>query len=102
MAPVDGLSIGASFFEFNNQGNSSTDQKAESGAYYATYATGPFSVGYSQAYKSMIYDGITSATQVDYYDQQNISIAYAVNDALSISYEKRKTKETLLKKVLKL
>ena len=98
MAPVDGLSIGASFFEFNNQGNSSTDQKAESGAYYATYATGPFSVGYSQAYKSMIYDGITSATQVDYYDQQNISIAYAVNDALSISYEKEEDEKNFVKK----
>lgn len=101
MAPVDNLAIGASFFEFNNQGNSSTDQKAESGAYYATYTTGPFSVGYSQAYKSMIYDGITSATQVDYYDQQNISIAYAVNDALSISYEKEEDERNFVKKSVK-
>ena len=52
-APIDGLSIGASYFEFGGQsGEQKNDQNAESGAYYATYSTGPVSIGYSKAHKA--------------------------------------------------
>tara|TARA_X000000950_G_scaffold39850_2_gene43003 strand:+ start:4096 stop:5175 length:1080 start_codon:yes stop_codon:yes gene_type:complete len=95
-APIDGLGIGASYINFSGSGITSTDddqtqQDPESGAYYATYATGPFSVGYSQAYKAPIVGSLTAASTVetvDYYDQNNMSIAYAVSDDLTISYEK--------------
>jgi len=87
---LDGLTVGASYFEFNEGGMTKNDQLSESGAYYATYATGPFSVGYSQAYKApMIADGVAddSDTTVEFYDQTNMSIAYAATDNLSVSYE---------------
>ena len=87
---LDGLTVGASYFEFDEGGQTKNDQLAESGAYYATYATGPFSVGYSQAYKApMIADGVAdnSDTTIEFYDQTNMSIAYAASDNLSISYE---------------
>ena len=89
-APVDGLKLGASFFEFDGSGLAKSGQEAQSGAYYATYATGPVSVGYSKGLYAPFYKDDTSAnnaTQVDYYDQTNYSIAFAATDALSVSYE---------------
>ena len=88
-APIDGLTIGASYNEFSDAGDNAPEQAPESGAYYATYAFGNFTVGYSRAYKAMLLDDDehTTTTNADYYDQSNRSIAMAVNDDLSISYE---------------
>jgi len=98
-APIDGLSIGASYFEFGGQsGEQKNDQNAESGAYYATYSAGPVSIGYSKAHKAMHlidnHDGAGTGTTgaVEDYDQTNYSIAFAANDDLSVSYE-RETSE---------
>ena len=96
-APIDGLGIGASYFEFGgHSGETKKDQSAESGAYYATYATGPVSIGYSKAYKAMhlinYHSSNTSSTAVEFYDQTNYSIAFAASDDLSVSYE-RETSE---------
>ena len=90
-APIDGLTLGASYMEFSGSGTANTVQDPESGAYYATYATGPFSIGYSKAYKAPIVGNLTAASTVetvDYYDQTNMSVAYAASDNLSVSYEK--------------
>ena len=88
-APIDGLSIGASYNEFSEAGDNAPETAPESGAYFATYAFGNFTVGYSRAYKQMLLDDDehTTTTNADYYDQTNKSIAMAVNDDLSISYE---------------
>ena len=89
--PVDGLTIGASYMSFSGSGSSGTEQDPESGAYMATYSTGPFSVGYSKAYKAPIVGSITASSSVEtveYYDQTNYSIAYAASDDLSLSYER--------------
>jgi len=96
-APIDGLSIGASYFEFGGQsGEQKNDQNAESGAYYATYSAGPVSIGYSKAHKATHlidnHDGVTATDAVEDYDQTNYSIAFAANDDLSVSYE-RETSE---------
>ena len=94
-APIDGLTLGASYMDFSGEGLVKNDQEAESGAYYATYATGPVSVGYSKAYKApLLRDDAdtTSTTSVEYYDQTNYSIAFAATDTLSVSYE-RETSE---------
>ena len=94
-SPVDGLTLGASYFEFEGSGLAKSTQEAESGAYYATYATGPVSVGYSEAFKAPLLrdnaDG-TSTTTVEDYRQVNYSIAFAATDDLSVSYE-RETSE---------
>jgi hypothetical protein len=93
-APIDGLALGASYFEFDGSGLAKSDQEAESGAYYATYATGPVSIGYSKAYKApfMANEGYQTTTNVDYYDQTNYSIAFVASDDLTVSYE-RETSE---------
>ena len=88
---VDGLKIGASYFDFDKQGDESKkDQEAESGAYYATYSIGNVSLGYSKGFKSLQVTDDAN-TGVEYYDQTNQSIAYAVNDDLTISYESEKS-----------
>ena len=85
-APIDGLKVGASYIDFDSAGSGKSDQLPESGAYYATYATGPISVGYSQAYKATLV-GDDANTGVEFYDQQNMSVSYAASDNLSVSYE---------------
>ena len=93
---ADGLKIGASYFEFDKQGaTGKRDQDAESGAYYATYAIGNVSLGYSKAYKALFVTDDAN-TGVEYYDQTNQSIAYAVNDDLTISYEVEKSEANYL------
>jgi len=87
---AEGLKIGASYFSFDKQGQSKKDQEAESGAYYATYAVGNVSLGYSQAYKALLVAD-SANTGVDYYDQVNQSIAYAITDDFSVSYEVEKS-----------
>ena len=91
-APIDGLTIGASYFDFSQDGVAKMDQNAESGAYYATYSSGPVSVGYSQAYRAELLEtgsivASDKATNIDYYDQTNYSIAFAASDDITVSYE---------------
>ena len=97
MAPIDGLAMGASYIEFDGSGIAKIAQKPESGSAFATYAYGPFSFGLSKAYKAPIAGNSdqTSTTQVDYYDQTNYSVSYAVNDDLSLSYEMEEDKKIL-------
>ena len=88
--PMDGLKVGASYFEFNDQGTAKNNQTAESGAYFATYALSNVTVGYSKAYRAdLVADGgLSTNLEVEGYDQTNMSIAYVINDDLSVSYEK--------------
>ncbi len=91
-APIDGLTVGASYFDFSQDGVAKMDQNAESGAYYATYSQGAVSVGYSQAYRAERLENASilqsdKASNIDYYDQVNYSIAFAATDDISVSYE---------------
>ena len=89
-APIDGLAIGASYMEFSREGLAKNDQGAESGAYFATYTMGNIGVGYSKAYKAPLLADY-GLTGVEYYDQSNASIGFAINDDLSVSYETEKS-----------
>merc|ERR1711918_24149 len=71
-----------------------TVQDPESGAYYATYASGPFSIGYSKAHLAPIVGNLTAASTVEtveHYEQTNMSLAYAATEDLSISYEREQS-----------
>ncbi len=95
MAPIDGLKIGASYNEMDKQGAAKMNQTAESGAYYATYAIGNLSLGYSKAMRAdMVADGgLTTSTTAESYDQSNMSAAFAFNDDLTVSYEVEKSEK---------
>jgi hypothetical protein len=97
-APIDGLAIGASYMEFGGSQVAKRDQEPESGAYYATYGTGPVSVGYSKAYKAVALadDSGTTTDAAESYEQSNVSVAFAATDDLSVSYEIEKSEVSRL------
>ena len=92
--PIDGLVVGASYMEFANEGLATKQQEAESGAYMATYTTGPIALGYSKAHKATLIGSLVAANiteTVEHYDQTNMSVAYAISDDISVSYEKERS-----------
>ena len=88
---LDGLVLGADYLEIGGQDvGTKLDQKAESGSYYGTYAVGPATIGYS---KSFLATKMTEATTdfLESMEATKYSIAFNVNDQLSVSYEKEKS-----------
>ena len=97
-APIDGLSIGISTVQTTvNFGASGVTQKPASYAAMATYAYGPVVVGYSVAENEPGIQAHAVAT-IDKYEQTNASIAFAVNDSLSISVERENSKASAVAK----
>ena len=114
--PVDGLTVGASYLTINGSG-SATVQDYETGGAYAKYSIGNVTVGAGRHLVAPNKDGSGSATcavttaiktrttavsattglpstttaycaGTTYFENDAISIGYAVNDALSVSYDK--------------
>jgi hypothetical protein len=93
--PIEGLTVGASYISFEDSGTTTAlalEQEPESGAIYAKYKVGNLGVGYSLARAAALLEAAASDTTVEWYEQKNYSIAYAVSDNLSISYEKETSK----------
>jgi hypothetical protein len=87
-APIDGLAIGADYVDYSNV-IGATDQKPESGSYYATYAFGPATIGYSKSFAAFaLGNGAVGEDLMESVEATKMSIAFNVNDDLSISYEK--------------
>ena len=87
-APIDGLAIGADYVDYSNV-IGATDQKPESGSYYATYAFGPATIGYSKSFAAFaLGNGAVGEDFIESVEATKMSIAFNVNDDLSISYEK--------------
>jgi len=87
--PVDGLTLSASYYEMDDydDGVTTATQVEEGGAYAAKYAYGNFTVGYGKSFKAMEANAITAgATEVEYYENRGMSVAYAVNDELTVSW----------------
>ena len=80
---MDGLGIGASYY---NPDDSAKGHEEEGGAWYITYDIGSFSVGYGWSAAAVSLDLNTTNEAEDYQNTQ-MSVAFNVNEALSISYE---------------
>jgi hypothetical protein len=94
--PIDGLTLTGSFYEVEDydDGVADEEQFEEGGAWAATYATGPITVGYGQSFKAPETTTATraaGATTVEYYENTGMSIGYAVNDDLSISFSREES-----------
>ena len=114
--PIDGLTVGASYLTINGSG-SATVQDYETGGAYAKYSIGNVTLGYGRHLVAPDKDGTgSSSCAVDaviktrttsvsattglpstttgycdgttYFETDSISVGYAVNDALSVSYDK--------------
>ena len=86
-SPVEGLSAAASYYTVNDydDGVTTENQLEEGGAWGLKYAVGNFTLGYGKSFKAPESTNLTTTT-VEYYENRGISIAMAVNDALSVSY----------------
>ena len=88
--PIDGLTLSGSYYEKNNYGNGTDDagdQTEEGGAYGAKFAYGNLTVGYGKSFKAPESTTIaTGGATVEYYENTGISLGYAVNDELTVSY----------------
>jgi outer membrane protein OmpU len=99
--PITGLNIGASYL--NQDGEKGTIQGYETGGAYATFASGPFTVGYGEHKVANNISTVTSQTTstalttaalkgtVKHFENKAVSVGYKVNDSLSISYEEEKS-----------
>ncbi|MDC0385149.1 hypothetical protein OAM06_00425 [Pelagibacteraceae bacterium] len=83
-APIDGLTVGADYVEWSGV-TGATFQSPESGAYYATYATGPVSIGYAKGYLATAIGA--TADVLESIESTKYSVAANINDNFSISYE---------------
>jgi len=93
---VDGLTVGAYVAQRENEDPATTTHTHDefNGTWYAKYTMGSVSVGYSEAYyDSGIAGGATAATtakavgtSAGTFENSQMSIAFNVNDNLSISY----------------
>ena len=91
---LEGLTIGADYLDISGQLNS-TAQEAESGSYYATYAVGPVSLGYSKSYLATALKTHATSNFLESIEGTKMSAAVNVNDELSISYEQEKSEPTV-------
>jgi hypothetical protein len=88
-APVDGLSIGAAYFNASPTTGSRYDQ--ESGDVFFKYSMGPFSVG---AAKSAAVPYVAKGSETTFYETDSYGVQFAVNDQLSLSYSKEASEKS--------
>ena len=96
MAPIDGLTISGSYYDFGEMGKDDARQQAEGGSLAANYSIGQVSVGYGEtihapAQKMNATSAGTAATQ--HYENSAYSIGFAVNENLSISFTEETSEE---------
>jgi len=99
--PIDGLKISSSFAEQDGAVvlGKTDSQKSESGAISAKYSMGNFTVGLGKAYiapRIALASAATGATTVESYENTNISIGFAVNENLSVSFSDESSEPTYL------
>jgi hypothetical protein len=96
MAPIDGLTLSASYYDFGEMGKADARQKSEGGSYAFNYNMGQFSFGYGETLHAPAQEMSTASTsKTQHYENDAYSIGFAVNDNLSVSF----TEESSEKKV---
>jgi outer membrane protein OmpU len=88
-SPIDGLTVSASYIDIDSTIVDATAQGYEAGAVNAKYAYGPVTVGYG---RTLVQPYVASGTEVTveralYTENTAISVGFAVNENLSVSYE---------------
>ena len=88
--PIEGLTVKASYIDIDSSVSKSTDHtQYEAGAANAKYAYGPVTVGYGRTYVVPFTPATAAGSFViDYVKTTDMSIGYAVNENLTVSYEK--------------
>jgi hypothetical protein len=92
-APIEGLAVNASYIEIASSITDAKAQDYEAGNVSAKYSTGAFTFGVGRALIQPYVASGTGATveKVQYVENTDYGIGYALNDNLSVSYEKGKS-----------
>ena len=101
LKPIDGLTVGATYTDISTYADGTTHgQEEQGGAYYAKYSVGNLTIGAGKSYHAPTIDNgsaagaisstANGATIVEYYENTGISVGYALNDAVRISYTREK------------
>ena len=93
-APVDGLAVTASYTEQDSGDGITTDeQQSESGTIAGKYSFGSFTVGLGRSWIAPRIADVTGSgtTTIEQYENVDMSLAFAVNDQLSVSYSQEKS-----------
>ena len=95
MAPIDGLTLSASYYDFGEMGNKDGRQKQEGGSLAANYSIGQVSVGYGETRHAPAtrLGGATATAALQHYENDAYSIGFAVNDNLSVSYTEENSEQ---------
>ena len=89
--PIDGLTVSASYVDTDSNYSNARSQAYEAGALNAKYAFGPVTVGYGRTLIQPYILGTGTSAGTDrvlYQTTDDWSVGYAVNENLSVSYEK--------------
>ena len=93
-APLDGLTISASYYDIGEAGKSDARRQAEGGSLAANYSIGQFSIGYGETRHQPAEAMNKSATsKVQHYENSGYSIGFAANDNLSISFTEEESEK---------
>ena len=87
--PIDGLTVGADYFRAD--GNTNVSQQPEAGNAYIKYATGPVVIGLGRALLAPGFTNNASAAKNQLYETDSYGVLFAVNEAMSVSYNKEKS-----------
>ena len=85
LTPVEGLTVGADYLDFDGVVGA-TAQQPESGAAYAKYSFGPATVGFSKGWVAYAI-GASGTDVIESTENTKYSIAFNVNENFSVSYE---------------
>jgi outer membrane protein OmpU len=94
--PIDGLTLSAHYNQVSDYDDAVVveQQLEEGGAYAAKYAVGNVTLGYGKSYQapelSVVVTTGALAKEAEYYENTGMSLGYAINDDMSVSY----TRET--------
>ncbi|MDB9802559.1 porin [Pelagibacteraceae bacterium] len=99
--PIDGLTLSAQYNSVNDydDGVTTEQQQEEGGAYAAKYAVGNVTVGYGKSFQAPEITTVRVAGNdrgsAEYYENTGVSVGYAVNDDLSLSYTRETSERNL-------
>jgi len=87
-SPIDGLTLNASYIEKSDEnGSPKVIQTYEGGSITGKYAINALTIGLGRTIHAPTHQVKTAGTEyIQHYENTAVSIGYAVNDALSVSY----------------
>ena len=99
--PIDGLTLSAHYNKVNDYDDATTSEQQleEGGSYAAKYSAGNVTIGYGKSFQapeiSTAVGAGNTSSDVEYYENTGMSLGYAINDEISVSYTRETSERNL-------